>query len=186
MAEKESKPAKKRNFWIKSLLGAAVTFAAFRTALAFYADSLKKRMEKEEQENKENAYKTYNISMGGREINVEGKFSGASIKSFFSGVSLNLQNAQIDSDVFLNVRNVFGGVDIKVPKGMNVHCDEKEILGGVVISVPEYEGEEVHTIYIRANTILGGICIRAEKGDDGVVQDYFEENTFNQYNKDIL
>ena len=186
MSEKESKPAKKKSFWIKALLGTAVMFAAFRTALAFYADSLRKRMEKEEQANKENAYKTYNISMGGREINIEGKFSGASIKAFFSGVSLNLQNAQIDSDVFLDVRNVFGGVDIKVPKGMNVHCDEKEIFGGIVTSVPEYEGEEVHTIYIKANTVLGGICIRTEKGGDGVVEDYFEENTFRQYNKDIL
>ena len=184
MSEKESKPAKKKNFWIRGLLGAAVTFAAFRTALAF-ADSLKKRVEKEEQANKENTYKTY-IFMGRKEIDIEGKFSSAKIKSFLSGVSLNLQNAQINSDVSVEVKNVLGVVDIKVPKGMNVHCDKKEILGSVVTSVPEYEGEEVHTIYIKANTILGGICIRTEKGGDGVVEDYFEENTFNRYNKDIL
>ena len=67
----------------------------------------------------------------------------------------------LNSDIFLNLSNVFGGISIKVPYGVNVKCDSKCKFGGISCTVPEYEGEGVHTIYIEAKITFGGLAVNA-------------------------
>ena len=183
--DKEQKMKTNRHGLWKGLLKAAVVIAVLRTAGRLYAEYSAKKEREEENANENSAYKNYSVVMKGREINIEEKFAGAKIKAVLSGVSLNLQNAQIDTDVVLNISNVLGGVDICVPEGVNVSCKDSIVLGGVANSVPEYEGEQVHTIYLESRTVLGGINIRAAKSEDGVVRDYFEENTFQNISEEV-
>lgn len=89
------------------------------------------------------------------------------------------------SDVFLNLSNVFGGISIKVPYGVNVKCDSKCMFGGVSCTVPEYEGDEVHTIYIEAKITFGGLAVNAAKCSDETVEDMFEEGVLESISKEI-
>lgn len=174
--ENAAAPQKKGRL-LRNLIRIAAVYALADTAVKIYAEHRKKRMAVLEKENKDSAYKSYDLFMGGREIKIEKeKFSGANVKSCMSGLSLNLQEIQMDSDVFLKISNTLGGIEIKVPYGVNVKCDSKCILGGVACAVPEYEGEDVHTVYIEAKITLGGMFVQAAKNPDETVEDMFEES----------
>ena len=51
--------------------------------------------------------------------------------------------------------------------------------------MPEYEGEEVHTIYIEAKVTFGGLAVNAAKRVDETVEDMFEEGTFESLSKEM-
>lgn len=189
MAKKETENTavpRKKGKTLKRLLRAAAVYAVIDNAVKLYAEHRKKRMERLERENKDSAYKCYDLFMDGREIKIgKEKFSGANIKVCMSGFSLDLREMEIDADLFLNISNVLGGVSIKVPYGVNVKCDSRCVMGGSVCQVPEYEGEEVHTIYIEAKVTLGGLRVQAEKKEDETVEDLFEESALGKLSKEM-
>ena len=51
------------------------------------------------------------------------KFEGASISCVFGGVSLDLREAKITSDIVINATSVFGGIDILVSDNVNVKVE---------------------------------------------------------------
>ena len=151
-----------------------------------YAEYRKKRNKNLKEENKNSAYKSYHLFMKSKEIKIgEERFSGANIKNCLGGVNLDLQEFKINSDIFLNLSNVFGGISIKVPYGVNVKCDSKCKFGGISCTVPEYEGEGVHTIYIEAKITFGGLAVNAAKCSDETVEDMFEEGVLENLSKEI-
>lgn len=176
----------KKGKLLKKLIKIAAVYTLLDTALGLYAQYRKKRMAGLEKENKDSAYKCYDLFMDSREIKIgKEKFSGANIKNCMSGLSLDLREMEIDSDIFLNISNAIGGIAIKVPYGVNVKCDSKCIFGGVACTVPEYEGEDVHTVYIEARVTLGGLSVQAEKKEDETVEDMFEESVLGNLSKEM-
>lgn len=170
----------------KRLLKAALIYILIDNVMSNYANYRRKRNEKLEKENEGSAYKSYDLFMNSKEIKIgEERFSGANIKNCFGGVNLDLQELQMNSDVFLNIKNVVGGISIKVPYGVNVKLDSKCRFGGVSCTVPEYEGEEVYTVYIEAKVTCGGLAVNAAKRKDGTVQDMFEEGALESLSKEM-
>ncbi len=162
----------------------ALVYMVVDNAINLYVEHRKKRNGKLEEENKDSAYKSYDLFMNSKEIKIgEERFSGANIKNCLGGVNLDLQELKMNSDIFLNISNIIGGISIKVPYGVNVKCDSKCHFGGVSCTVPEYEGEEVHTVYIEAKVTFGGLAVNAAKQVDETVEDMFEEGTFESLSK---
>ena len=171
---------------LRRLAKIALVYIVVDNVVSNYAEYRKKRNEKLEEENKNSAYKSYDLFMNSKEIKIgEERFSGANIKNCLGGVNLDLQEFKINSDIFLNLSNVFGGISIKVPSGVNVKCDSKCKFGGISCTVPEYEGEGVHTIYIEAKITFGGLAVNAAKCSDETVEDMFEEGVLENLSKEI-
>ncbi|MDE7324960.1 MAG: cell wall-active antibiotics response protein [Lachnospiraceae bacterium] len=176
----------KRGKFFRRLAKFALVYFVVDNVVSYYAEYRKKNNEKLEEENSNSAYKSYDLFMNSREIKIgDERFSGANIKNCLGGVNLDLQELKMNSDVFLNLSNIFGGISIKVPYGVNVKCDSKCRFGGVSCTVPEYEGEEVHTIYIEAKITFGGLAVNAAKRSDETVEDMFEESVLESLSKEI-
>ena len=107
----------------KRLLKAAAIITLVNAAGQLYAEFRRSRAAKEEEANEGSVRKVYSTFGQGREITVEGSVEQVKLQTVLSGVSLNLAGAQIDTDVFISVRNVLGGVSICVPEGVNLRCD---------------------------------------------------------------
>lgn len=87
------------------------------------------------------------------------KFEGTSISCVFGGVSLDLRDAKIDSDVVINTSSVFGGVDIFVSDNVNVKVNSMAIFGGVDNKVKN-NGNNKYTIYVNATCLFGGVDVK--------------------------
>ncbi len=176
----------KKGKLLRRLMKIVFVYMMVDSVVSKYAEYRKKRNEKLEGENKDSAYKSYDLFMNSKEIRIgDERFSGANIKNCLGGVNLDLQELKMYSDVFLNLSNVFGGISVKVPYGVNVKCDSKCMFGGVSCTVPEYEGDEVHTIYIEAKITFGGLAVNAAKCSDETVEDMFEEGVLESISKEI-
>ncbi len=176
----------KKGKLLRRLMKIVFVYMVVDSVVSKYAEYRKKRNEKLEGENKDSAYKSYDLFMNSKEIRIgDERFSGANIKNCLGGVNLDLQELKMYSDVFLNLSNVFGGISVKVPYGVNVKCDSKCMFGGVSCTVPEYEGDEVHTIYIEAKITFGGLAVNAAKCSDETVEDMFEEGVLESISKEI-
>ena len=100
---------------LRRLAKIALVYIVVDNVVSNYAEYRKKRNEKLEEENKNSAYKSYDLFMNSKEIKIgEERFSGANIKNCLGGVNLDLQEFKINSDIFLNLSNVFGGISIKI------------------------------------------------------------------------
>ena len=87
------------------------------------------------------------------------KFEGANMSAVFGGVKLDLSEAIIEKDVIITASAVFGGCEILVPRDVNIKTSSNNILGGVDNKVERYN-EEFNTIYVKSNTLLGGIEVK--------------------------
>lgn len=108
-------------------------------------------------------YITTSAVFSGKDICVENEcFTGADISVVFGGVDLNLRNAIISEDVYINISAVFGGIDIYVPSNVRVVTDGcTTLLGGVDVNNSYFHNHEADSprLIITGNCILGGIDI---------------------------
>lgn len=101
---------------------------------------------------------------GGKDIRVDNEvFTGADINVIFGGIELNLRNAVITEDVYIEVNSIFGGVDIFTPANVKVITDDcNVILGGVDVnrSYANALDADAPRVIISGNCIFGGIEIK--------------------------
>ncbi len=97
---------------------------------------------------------------GGKELNFDGQvFEGAELVAVFGGVDCDLRGAVITKDCRIKANAVFGGIDILVPKGMNVKVSSTNIFGGTSDESLK-DGDGSVTVYIDAVAIFGGVDIK--------------------------
>ena len=95
-----------------------------------------------------------------QKVNVsDEKLEGATISCVFGGVSLDLRDAKINSDVVINASSVFGGIDVLVPDNIDVKVNSTAIFGGVDNKIKN-NSENKKIIYINATCIFGGVDIK--------------------------
>ena len=104
----------------------------------------------------------YNASFAGNDINYDNQdFKGCTIDSIFGGVKLNLEGANIKEDVVINATCVFGGIDIKLSKDVNLKVNSVPIFGGVSDERKDKVfSNNNHTIYLNITCIFGGASIK--------------------------
>jgi len=102
--------------------------------------------------------------LGGKDIRVDNEcFTGADITVIMGAVDLNLRNAIISEDVYINVTAVMGGIDIYVPANVRVVTDGCScIMGGIDVntSYANFHSSDTPRVFITGTCIMGGIDIQ--------------------------
>lgn len=88
------------------------------------------------------------------------KFEGCEASAIFGGVKLDLRDSDIKKDCVINVSSIFGGVDIFVPKDINVKVVSTSIFGGVTDHTKKKNSDGKVTIYVNATCLFGGVEIK--------------------------
>lgn len=89
------------------------------------------------------------------------KFEGTDVNAIFGGVKLDLTKAIIEKDIVINTYSIFGGIDILVPEDVKVKVRSTAIFGGVDNKHNSTnEKENVHTVYINALCLFGGVDVK--------------------------
>ena len=99
----------------------------------------------------------------GRDIRVDNSiFNGADLTAMFGGIDLNLKNAVIQRNVTIDVKAVFGGVDILMPSNVRVVVDVSTIFGGVDngTRTPLGADENTPTVFIKGTCLFGGVEVK--------------------------
>ena len=104
--------------------------------------------------------KEYSAVFSGNRIRVNDRFTGTVLNAVFGGITLDLREAIIDSDVEIAATAVFGGIDIYVPSGVNVKVNNIPIFGGVSDKSLRTSDSSAYTIYLNSTTMFGGIDIK--------------------------
>lgn len=90
-------------------------------------------------------------------------FKGAKLTAVFGGIQLDLREAIIEtSPAILDVTAVFGGAEIKVPRGWNVEFQTSAVLGGTSDERKQGEpasGTAPHLL-IAGTVVLGGVSVK--------------------------
>ena len=84
--------------------------------------------------------------------------------AIFGGVDLDLREADFDAPVVeLNVQACFGGVDIKVPAGIDVRTETVNILGGTDVKNLGEPVEGAPTLVIKGIVLFGGVDVKGPR-----------------------
>ena len=104
----------------------------------------------------------YCATFSGQNIKFDGeKFNGTDLNAVFGGIKCDLRNAIIENDVVINTSSIFGGTEIYIPENVKVKVKSTSIFGGVDEKKQnKIENTDVHTIYINATCLFGGVEIK--------------------------
>ena len=93
-------------------------------------------------------------------MNFDGQvFDGCELTAIFGGVECDLRRAIIEKDCHIRATAIFGGIDIRVPRGVNVKVSSTNIFGGTDDECDRDPSSDV-TIYVEAVSIFGGVDIK--------------------------
>ncbi len=103
----------------------------------------------------------YCATFGEQKVDLSGQeFNGANLDAVFGSVELDISNAVIKKDQVINASAIFGGIDIKVPTGVNIKVKATPIFGGVDNKIKTVYNESLPTIYINGVAMFGGVEIK--------------------------
>lgn len=86
-------------------------------------------------------------------------FRGAKLDATFGGIRLDLREALINEDEEIDIRTFFGGVEIYVPKTVNVIVQSRSFIGGVGDDADKNVKPEAKNLHIVASNFFGGVHI---------------------------
>jgi len=101
---------------------------------------------------------------GGVKKNILSKnFRGGEITCFMGGAEFNLSQADIKSQVVLEVTQVFGGTKLIVPANWYIKTEAVTVFGGIEDKRPIQSGNINYekTLILIGTTVFGGIDIRS-------------------------
>ena len=88
-------------------------------------------------------------------------FNGATINAIFGSVKLDLRKAKIKKDALIDTTSIFGGVEILLPKDVNVKVASTSVFGSTDNKIKnEKENEKSKNLYINSTNIFGGTEIK--------------------------
>ena len=97
---------------------------------------------------------------GGCSEKVNYKINDSNCVSIFGAVDLDLTKAIINQDITIETISVFGGIEIKVPKNVDVKANGVAIFGGTEDNVKNDVDDKSPTIHINYTCIFGSIEIK--------------------------
>lgn len=104
--------------------------------------------------------KEYIATFSSQDLKFENEeFSGCDLNAVFGGIKCNIAKSSIKKDVIINASSIFGGIDLIVPKGVNVKVNSTSIFGGVSNKIVNDKDNKV-TVYVNANCLFGGVDIK--------------------------
>lgn len=104
--------------------------------------------------------KEYIVTFSSQDLKFENEeFSGCDLNAVFGGIKCNIAKSSIKKDVIINASSIFGGIELIVPKGVNVKVNSTSIFGGVSNKIVNEKDNKV-TVYVNANCLFGGVDIK--------------------------
>lgn len=88
------------------------------------------------------------------------EFKGIDLTSVFGSIKCDLTKSIIKSDVIINAEAIFGGIEIIVPKNVEVKVKSTSIFGGTTNKTSNNSGKNSHVIYVNSTCLFGGIEIK--------------------------
>ena len=85
-------------------------------------------------------------------------FVSENLDVVFGSVELDLRKAIIEGDCTIHANCVFGNIKILVPENTNVKVKDSSVFGGASNHTINKKGE--HTLYIKSNSVFGGISVK--------------------------
>lgn len=104
--------------------------------------------------------KEYSAIFASNNVRITDNFTGTSLNAVFGGISIDLRDAIISSDIEIGATAVFGGIDIYVPSGIQVKVNNIPVFGGVSNKSVQTSDTNAYTIYLNSTTLFGGIDIK--------------------------
>lgn len=112
-------------------------------------------------ENSGAEFKKGNAAFAGNEMNFDGEiFDGAELNAVFGGINCDIRGAIIDRDCVITASAVFGGIDIYAPDNINIIVNSNSVFGGVSNKKHINSPQNLHTLYVNATCIFGGVEIK--------------------------
>ena len=106
-------------------------------------------------------FEEYCATFGSQQSDFSGQqFHGANLDAVFGSVELDISKAIIQADQVINANAIFGGIEIRVPTGVNIKVKSTPIFGGVSNKVKTEYNESLPTIYINSVAMFGGVEIK--------------------------
>lgn len=107
--------------------------------------------------NEENIFAAFS----GQDVNFNKKeFNGKDLTAVFGGIKCDLSSSILKNDVVINANAIFGGIDIIVPKDVNVVIKSTSIFGGTGDKRTDKTETKNPTIYINATCLFGGVDVK--------------------------
>ena len=101
------------------------------------------------------------VHYGGDEYMYHGEtFHGARLDAFCGGIRMDLREAVITEDEEIDIHTFMGGVELLVPKDVNVVVNSHSFIGGVGNETVPCPEQGAHRIHISASNFLGGVSIK--------------------------
>ena len=101
------------------------------------------------------------VRFGGDEYIYHGEaFHGARLDAFCGGLRLDLREATITEDEELDIHTFCGGVEVLVPKDINVVTKSHNFIGGINDETSRNVNTDAHTLHIIASNFIGGVAIK--------------------------
>lgn len=165
----------------KTLVKVVVGIVVFNIAVGKVISKTKEKFKQREDDTKDGDIPEYHILFDGRDVKVDGEFTGTKVNTIFGGANIDLSEAKINQDVYIECKTILGGIELILPKGINIVEESKVVLGGISNSIPNVQDEEQPTVYLNSKVILGGIDIRNKD------QEHFsEEEITSADNEDLI
>ncbi len=103
----------------------------------------------------------YCATFGEQKSDLSGQeFKGANLDAIFGSVELDVSKAILKKDQVINANAIFGGIEIKVPVGVNIKVKATPIFGGVTNKIKTDFNESLPTLYINGTALFGGVEIK--------------------------
>ena len=100
------------------------------------------------------------VIFGAREMRFDGQvFEGCELNVIFGGIECDLRGAIIERDCHIKATAIFGGVDIILPKNVNIHINSTSVFGGVE-GGRSVNPDATVTVYVDSTAIFGGVDIK--------------------------
>ncbi|MBO5197893.1 MAG: hypothetical protein J6B85_05145 [Lachnospiraceae bacterium] len=183
--EIEANENSEKNSMLKTIVKVAAAVAVIRGVSVLVKKILNEKSASREEETKDTDCPEHYAIFGGRKFTCEGEtYQGGEYTAVMGGIELDLSKAVIEKDISVTCKTVMGGIDLKVPNDINVSVSGTVVFGGMANMVPE--NRPGATIYLHAEGLMGGICVRAagveeeknapEYGGADVLEEEFEES----------
>ena len=141
---------------IAVIIGVRIMFSEF-----FRKRTLSGFSEKSDESRKAPSDKSIKTSFSSENINYDNRvFDGVELNSSFGSIKCDISNAIINGDCTINANVSFGGIEILVPKDVNIVITSDSAFGGVTDERPVKSTGHPFTVYINARTSFGGIEIK--------------------------
>ncbi|MCR4659417.1 MAG: cell wall-active antibiotics response protein [Bacteroidales bacterium] len=101
------------------------------------------------------------VSFSKQEYSYEGqRFEGAEVHNSFGFTSLDLRNADVIDGAVITLDCSFGGIEIRVDKGICVKNDIETAFAGVECNCNTQQADDLKTLYVKGRCSFGCIEIK--------------------------